>query len=152
MQQAKQGEFKPFNASKWRIGIVTALFNKPITDQLKQSAIERTAEYAILKSNTTIIDVAGAVEIPLVLQRMAQSGKYQALLAIGCVIKGTTPHFDYVCKFVTEGVLRIQLDNNMPIGFGIITCNNMAEAQARASLGGAHIDAVMHQALALQGV
>lgn len=150
MQQAEQGEFKPFNAADWKLGIVVAQFSKPITDQLLQSALQRASEYQIPTDNITVTHVAGAVEIPLMLQSMARSGKYQVLLAIGCVIKGATPHFDYVCKFVTDGILRVQLDNTMPIGFGILTCNNMAEAQERSGLGSEHLDAVMHQAMAIK--
>lgn len=149
MQKAKQGEFNPFDASDWKLGIVVAQFNQSITDALLTSAQARAKEYQILDSNVVVKKVAGAVEIPLVLQSMAKSGKYDVLLAIGCVIKGETPHFDYVSKFVTEGVLRVQLDNAMPVGFGVLTCNNMAEAKAREHLGGEHLDAVMHQARVL---
>lgn len=145
MQKAKQAEYKPFDASLWKLGLVVAQFNKPITEQLQNSALDRAKEYKIPNSNITVLEVAGAIEIPLVLQRMAKSGDYDALLAIGCVIQGATPHFDYVCKFVTDGVLRVQLDYSMPIGFGILTCNDEAEAQARAQLGSEHLDAVLHQ-------
>lgn len=152
MQHAKQGDFKPFDASGWQVGIVVAQFNKHITEQLLQSAVTRANDYQIGPTNITILNVAGAVEIPLVLQQLDTSGKYQALLAIGCVIKGDTPHFDYVCKFVTDGILRVQLDNNIPIGFGVLTCNNEAEAQSRATLGAEHFDAVMHQVLVLRNM
>lgn len=146
MQHAKKAEFNPFNASKWRIGIVIAQFNHDITSQLETSAVERAHEYNISDEQIDIIRVAGAVEIPLVLQQMAKSGRYKVLLAVGCVIEGETPHFDYVCKFVTEGVLRVQLDNSMPIGFGVLTCHNHQEASSRAQLGGEHLDAALHQA------
>jgi 6,7-dimethyl-8-ribityllumazine synthase len=152
MQQAKQADLKPFNASGWKLGIVVAQFNKHITDQLTQGALKRAGEYKIPNDQTTVIKVAGAVEIPLVLQQMAKSEKFDVLLAIGCVIKGATPHFDYVCKFVTEGVLRVQLDQNMPIGFGVLTCNDENEAQARADLGAEHLDAVMYQANVLKQI
>ena len=146
MQKAKQASFIPFDAKDWRIGIVVAEFNKDITSQLEASAIKRAHEFGIDDKNIDVVRVAGAIEIPLVLQKMAQSGKYKALLAIGCVIKGETPHFDYVCKFVTEGILRVQLDNSMPIGLGVLTCNNHQEAISRSSLGSDHLDAVLHQA------
>jgi 6,7-dimethyl-8-ribityllumazine synthase len=149
MQKAEQAEFKPFDASQWHIGIVVAKFNKRITDSLYDSAIKRAAEYGIPEGNIDTVEVAGSVEVPLALQAMAKSGKYDALLAIGCVIKGETPHFDYVCKFATEGVLRVQLDFDMPIGFGILTCNDEAQAEARMRLGGEHLDAVMQLAKAI---
>jgi len=72
------------------------------------------------------------------------------LLALGCVVQGETPHFDYVCKFVTEGVLRVQLDEQIAIGFGVITCNNQAQAEARANLGDQFLDAVLQQARSIR--
>jgi 6,7-dimethyl-8-ribityllumazine synthase len=149
MQMANQAEFRPFDASEWKIGVVVAQFNMHITDQLYGAALSRAAEYKIVPDNITTIRVAGAIEIPLALQMLAEQEGYRALLAIGCVINGETPHFDYICKFVTEGVLRVQLDNSVPIGFGVLTCQNDAQAKARANLGGDHLDAALQLAKAL---
>lgn len=146
MQNTIKGKVDVFDASDWKIGIVTAQFNSHITGALQESAIARAADYGIDKASIDVVAVAGGVEIPLVLQQMARTKKYDALLAIGCVIKGDTPHFDYVCKFVTEGILRVQLDESMPIGFGVLTCNTEEQAQERAHLGGEHLDAVLRQA------
>jgi 6,7-dimethyl-8-ribityllumazine synthase len=146
MQHAKQADFKPFDASDWRIGIVTAQFNQHITGALQASAVERASDYGITGDNIDIVPVAGAIEIPLVLQALARSGRYDVLLAIGCVIRGATPHFDFVCKFVSEGILRVQLDEHLPVAYGILTCNSEAEALERTTLGKDHLDAVMHQA------
>ena len=152
MQQTQQATLQPFDASTWKIGLVVAQFNHQITRQLEQSARARAADYSLVDKNIISIAVAGAIEIPLILQKLAKTNHYHALLAIGCVIKGDTPHFDYVCKFVSEGILRVQLDNNIPIGFGVLTCNDEAQAQARARLGGEYLDAVLHQAKALQSI
>jgi 6,7-dimethyl-8-ribityllumazine synthase len=152
MQKAQRAEYVPFDAHEWRIGLVVAQFNKHITGQLQDSALKRAAAYQIPESNIDIFTVAGAIEIPLVLQRLAATKRYDALLAIGCVINGQTPHFDYVCKFVTEGILSVQLDHSMPIGFGVLTCNDEAQAQARAQLGGEHLDAVLQQAKILKTI
>jgi 6,7-dimethyl-8-ribityllumazine synthase len=146
MQKAKHADFEPFNASTWKLGIVTAQFNSDITNKLEQGAIKRADAYAIKSDDIDVFKVAGAIEIPLVLQQMAKTGKYNVLLAIGCVIKGETPHFDYVCKFASDGILQVQLNQNIPIGFGILTCNNISEALPRTGLGGEHLDAAMHQA------
>jgi 6,7-dimethyl-8-ribityllumazine synthase len=146
MQQAAKGNFEPFDAAGWRLGIVVAEFNRHITDKLCESAVKRAAAYGVMGEHMDIIRVAGSVEIPLALQYMAATGRYQALLGIGCVIRGDTPHFDYVCKFVTEGILRVQLDWKMPIGFGVLTCDTQEQALERVHLGGEHIDAVMHLA------
>ena len=150
MQKANRADFAPFDASDWKIGIVVALFNRDITEKLYESAVERAADYGIERENIATIKVAGAVEIPLALQALAKRGEYRALLAVGCVINGATPHFDYVCKFVTEGILRVQLDNDTPVGFGVLTCNDEAQAEERAHLGGEHLDAALQVAKALQ--
>ncbi len=150
MQKAEQADFNSFDASSWKIGIVVAQFNRQITDKLYQSAILRAQDYGLTEKNFTVIKVTGAIEIPLALQRLARTLNYQALLAIGCVIQGDTPHFDYVCKFVSEGILKVQLETDMPIGFGILTVNDLAQAEARAGLGGEHLDAVMQQTKALE--
>lgn len=152
MQKARTADFKPFDASGWKLGIVTAQFNADITDKLEQGAIKRAEAYSVSSENIDVVKVAGAVEIPLVLQQMAKTGKYSALLAIGCVIKGETPHFDYVCKFATDGILQVQLSQNIPIGFGILTCNNLDEALARTDLGGEHLDAVLQQAQSIKNI
>lgn len=146
MQQAKRADFQPFDASDWHIGLVVAQFNTHITSKLQESASKRAADYQIASINIDIFSVAGAIEIPLVLQQLAASKRYDALLAIGCVINGETPHFDYVCKFVTEGILSVQLEHATPIGFGVLTCSDEAQALARAHLGGEHLDAVLQQA------
>ncbi len=152
MQKAQKPEATPFDAHDWHLGLVVAQFNTHITGQLLESAVQRAAEYQIPETNIDIMLVAGAIEIPLVLQKLATSKRYDALLAIGCVIKGDTPHFEYVCKFVTEGVLQVQLDTATPVGFGVLTCNDEAQAEARAALGGEHLDAVLQQARILRSL
>lgn len=149
MQNTIKGDIKTFDAKDWKIGIVTAQFNSHITGALQESAIARATEYGISKDAIDVVAVAGCAEIPLVLQQMAQSKKYDVLLAIGCVIKGDTPHFDYVCKFVTEGILRVQLDESVPIALGVLTCNTEEQAEERKHLGGEHLDAVMQQKQAM---
>lgn len=145
-QNAQKATIEPFDASGWKIGIVVADFNQDITSSLLEGAEARAADYGINADDITVKHVAGAIEIPLVLQTMAKTKKYDVLLAVGCVIKGETPHFEYVCTFVSEGILRVQLDESMPIGFGVLTCNNKQEALARAGLGSDHLDAVLQQA------
>lgn len=152
MQKAEIANFTPFDASNWRVGIVVAQFNRDITDQLVDSALARAQEYKLDTSNLKIHKVAGSVEIPLILQQFALTKRYDALLALGCVIQGDTPHFDYVCKFVTEGVLRVQLDHNIPVGFGILTCNDLEQARSRQGLGGQFLDAALQQAQAIKNL
>ena len=87
----------------------------------------------------TIWRVPGAFELPLAAQRAADQGA-QAIIALGVVIQGETPHFDYVCSAATDGLTRVQLDSNVPVGFGLLTVNNEAEALARAGLDGSKED------------
>jgi 6,7-dimethyl-8-ribityllumazine synthase len=150
MQQTKRADFRPFDASDWNIGIVVAQFNQGITERLLAGAMKKAVDYHISSERITVIRVAGAVEIPLALQALAAQKKYDALLAVGCVINGATPHFDYVCKFVTEGVLRVQLDHSIAIGFGVLTCNDEAQAEERAGLGGEHLEAALQLAKAVR--
>ena len=150
MQHVKTADFKPFDAHDWRVGIVVAQFNQPITEQLAASALKRAGSYQLKPENITTVTVAGCVEIPLVLQQLARTKRYDALLALGCVVQGETPHFDYVCKFVTEGVLRVQLDEQIAVGFGVITCHNQAQAEARANLGDQFLDAALQQARSIR--
>jgi 6,7-dimethyl-8-ribityllumazine synthase len=150
MQKAIKAEFKPFDANDWHIGIVLSQFNFNITSKLYDSAFSRATEYKISEENIDVINVAGAVEIPLALQHLAKKNKYDALLAIGCVIRGETPHFDYVCEMATQGTLQVQLDSGIAIGFGVLTCEDQAQAEARTNLGGEHLDAAMHLAKILK--
>lgn len=150
MQHAKQADFSVFDASDWEIGIVVAQFNKHITERQYDSALKMAEKYHIPDSNITTIRVAGAIEIPLALQKLAVSGQYGALLALGCIIQGETPHFDYVAKYVTEGILRVQLDNSASIGFGILTCNTEQQALDRTALAGEHLEAALQQAQILR--
>lgn len=134
-----QIENKPLitvNASGKKAGIVTSRFNADITGQLLESAKQQLFKSGVVEADCAFVWVAGAMEIPYALQKLAQAKKFDCLVAIGCVIRGETPHFDYVCKMAQEGVLRVSLDNNIPIGFGVITVNNMEQALSRAHVGG----------------
>lgn len=146
MQNAIQADFEPFNASGWSLGIVVSQFNKHITNKVLKGTLQRAKDYHIQAANIRIIPVAGSIEIPLALQALAKTGEYNALLAIGCVIRGETPHFDYVCKMVSEGVLRVQLDFSIPVAFSVLTCDTEAQALARVDLGSGHLDAALHLA------
>lgn len=149
MQNAQTADDRPFDASGWRVGIAVAKFNHHITDQLYQGALQRAGEYQILPANIDTVTVAGSIEIPLALQTMAQTNRYNVLLAIGCVIRGETPHFDYVCRMAADGILAVQLKYDVPVAMGVLTCEDEAQALARAGLGGEHLDAVLQLAKSL---
>lgn len=138
-----QGSFAVFDASAYKVGIVCAQFNNDITDKILVSALSQLHEYQVDKENIDVFRVPGVVEIPVMLQTLTQKKKYDCLIAIGAVIKGATDHYDYVAKIVSEGVLRVMLDNNIPIGFGVLTTPNRELALARYSIGADAVVAVL---------
>ena len=145
--QIKNKALKYFDGSKLKVGVVVARFNGDVTENLLLSAMETLDKSKINPKNIKIVEVAGAVEIPFALHKLAKSRKYNFLVAIGCVIEGETPHFDYVCKMAQEGVLKVMIEDNIPVGFGVITVNNLEQAQARYHVGGEAVLAALELAL-----
>ncbi len=132
-----------FDASRLKVGIVVSRFNSEITDKLLESALRTLREYKVKEKNIKIVKVAGSVETPFVLQKLAKSKKFDCLVALGAVIKGETDHYTYVCKMAQEGVLRVMLDYSMPIGFGILMVDNLEQAKERIGSGGSAVSAVL---------
>src|SRR3989344_1911301 len=135
--------FEPYDASGCHVGIVCAQFNHDITEQILDSALSKLKKYGVTADLITIRAVAGSVEIPIMLQKLAKEKKYECLLAIGAVIKGETDHYRYVCKIVCEGVLRVMLDFSIPIGFAVLTVQNSELAESRVSIGAQAVEAVL---------
>ena len=140
----QKGEFKVFDASGYKVAIVAGQFNRDICDALTESAVAKLTEYGI--NDAPIFKVPGSIEIPVILKKLAEDAKYDALIAIGCIIRGDTPHFDYVAKFATEGILRVSLDHTVPIGFGILTTENPKQALARTDAGAGAVTAALESA------
>ncbi|TSA46058.1 6,7-dimethyl-8-ribityllumazine synthase [bacterium] len=132
MLNAKKGKLGKINGAKLKIGIVTSQFNSNITESMLEGALETLAENKVKKENINIVWVPGSFEIPLACQRLAQTKKYDALVAIGCVIKGETDHFYYICNEASQGVMDVMLKFNIPVGFGVLTCNNPKQAEVRS--------------------
>ncbi len=143
MQGAFAG-FELFDASMLRVGVAASTFNNEITDGLLASCVETLIRYHVPKDSIDIVRVAGSVELPVALQAMAANAKYECLVAIGAVIRGETPHFDFVAKIASEGILRVMLDHTIPIGFGVITTENIHQAGARLHVGGEAAQAALH--------
>ncbi|MCX6705481.1 MAG: 6,7-dimethyl-8-ribityllumazine synthase, partial [Candidatus Woesebacteria bacterium] len=99
------------------------------------------------KKNIRVMRVSGAVELPFALHKLGRSEKPDFMVALGCVIQGDTPHFDYVCKMAQEGILKIMLEDNIPVGFGILTVNNLKQAKQRIHVGGEAALAALELAL-----
>lgn len=115
-----------------KIGIVAARFNEFITGKLISGAEDSLKRHGLIGDNIHLVWVPGAYEIPFIAKKMAQTGNYDAIIALGAVIKGSTPHFDYVCSEVSKGVASVGLDSNIPIIFGVLTTNTIEEAIERA--------------------
>jgi len=119
-----------------KFAVVVSRFNEEITRLLKEGACQRLIESGVNENDITLLDVPGAVEIPLVAKKLAETGNFAAIIALGAVIRGETTHYDYVCSQVSEGCQRVMLDYDVPVIFGVLTTEN--EAQALDRLGGAH--------------
>jgi len=121
-----------YHSSSVEIGIVLGRFNSFITDRLLEGALETLQQHGVKKENITCAKVPGAFEIPLVVKRMAQSKEYDGILALGCVIRGATPHFDYVAGECARGVQQVSINNDIPVGFGVLTVDSIEQAIERA--------------------
>jgi 6,7-dimethyl-8-ribityllumazine synthase len=118
-----------------RMVAVVAGFHREIAERLLGGARARLAESGLPDGNLDECWVPGAFELPLAAQALARSGRYAAVLALGAVVRGETPHFDYVCDAAASGLARVSLETGVPCTFGILTCDTYAQAEARA--GGA---------------
>ena len=121
-----------FDGKDVKIGIVAGRFNEFITSKLVGGALDVLKRNDVSEENIDIAWVPGAFEIPLITKKLANTGKYDAIITLGAVIKGSTPHFDYVCAEVSKGVAQISLQSELPIIFGVLTTNNIEEAIERA--------------------
>lgn len=121
-----------FSGKEIKVGIVCARFNEFIVSKLLGGAIDGLKRHEVAEENIEIAWVPGAYEIPLVAKKMAMSGKYDAVITLGAVIRGATPHFDYVCAEVSKGVASASMELGVPIMFGVLTVNSIEEAIERA--------------------
>ncbi len=133
MQRKQQKNKKIINGRRLKIGIVVADFNADITEKLLAGAILVLVKNLVKKSNIKVAHVAGAFEVPYMCQKLAKNGKFDGLIACGCVIKGQTPHFDYIASAAANGLMQVILKHDVPIGFAVLTTNNLAQAKARSS-------------------
>lgn len=115
-----------------RFGIVVSRFNDFISDKLLDGAVDALTRSGAKGEDIEITKVPGSFEIPLVAKKMAQTGKYDAIICLGAIIRGATPHFEYLSAEVTKGIAQISLDLIFPIAYGIITSDNLEQAIERA--------------------
>jgi 6,7-dimethyl-8-ribityllumazine synthase len=115
-----------------KIGIVAARFNEFITSKLLSGALDGLKRHDVKEENIDMAWVPGAFEIPLIASKMAKSKKYDAVICLGAVIRGSTSHYDYVCNEVSKGIAQIALANDIPVLFGVLTTENIEQAIERA--------------------
>ena len=115
-----------------RVGIVVSRFNEFISSKLLAGAEDALLRHDVDPDNIHVAWVPGAFEIPLIASKMARSGKYDAVIALGAVIRGSTTHYDYVCSEVTKGIANVSLNSDIPVMFGVLTTENIEQAIERA--------------------
>lgn len=117
-----------------KIAIVVSRFNSMITQRLLEGALERLRLLGVKEEDADIVWVPGAFELPQAAKALAQTGHYDGILPLGCVIKGETPHFEYICQAVTQGLTRLALESKTPLVFGVLTTDTEEQALERAGL------------------
>lgn len=115
-----------------RVGVVAARFNEAVVERLVSGAVDTLLRHGALPGDVHVAWVPGAFEIPVVLQRMAASGDYDALVALGCVVRGATPHFDYVAGEAASGAAAVARASGVPVAFGVLTTDSWDQAVERA--------------------
>ena len=120
------------NAGELRFGIVVSKFNEFVTGRLEAAALETLKQHGASEDNIHLVRVPGAFEIPLVARQLAQSKQFEAVLCLGAVIRGETPHFDFISAEMSRGVARASWETGIPVIFGVLTTNTAEEALARA--------------------
>ncbi len=128
---ADKGSAVNLDGKKLHIGIVQARFNQGITDALAQACMDELRALGVPDKHITLAKVPGALEVPSALQAMAESDRFDALIALGCVIRGETYHFELVCNESAAGVTRVALDYQIPVANAILTTENLPQAVAR---------------------
>jgi len=119
-------------ATGQKVGVVVSRFNELVTRQLLEGALDVFVRHGGRLEDVRVVWVPGAFELPLALQKMAASGQYQGLVALGAVIRGGTPHFDYVCGAATNGIAHVMQHSGLPVGFGLLTTENLEQALERS--------------------
>jgi len=133
-KENKQGPGIPdgLRSTGCRCAIVASRFNARIVDRLVEGALEAFEKTGTVSDGVKLLRVPGAFELPLAAQRLAEASEYDAIVALGCVVRGETPHFEYVSRAAADGLLRVSLELGIPVAFGVLTTDTVAQAMARA--------------------
>ncbi len=119
-----------------RFAVVVSRFNSFITERLLQGALDALERAGARNSDVDVVHVPGSFELPLAAKKLAQSGRYDAIIAIGCILRGETAHYDYVCSETSRGLQLAQMDTGIPVMFCVLTCDTLEQAIDRAGLKG----------------
>ena len=120
------------DAKGLKFALVVSRYNDFINSRLLEGALDCLMRNGAEEKGLTVVKVPGAFEIPLAAQKMAKSGAYDAVICLGCVIRGATPHFEYISAEVTKGIAKVSLESGIPVSFGVITADNVEQAIERA--------------------
>lgn len=131
MQQIKTIEGQ-LSAKGLRIALVASRFNDIIVDRLVGGSVDYLTRHGLDPKSITLVRIPGAFELPIVCQKLAKSGKYHGIVALGAIIRGATPHFDFVANEASKGLAHVSLETGVPIGFGLLTTENIEQAVERA--------------------
>lgn len=115
-----------------RIAVVVSRFNRAVTDNLLEGAVAAAKERGVEISDADVFPVPGAFELPVVARAIARGGKYDGVICLGAVVRGETPHFDFVCEQAAAGIQQVALETGVPVAFGVLTTDTMEQAMARA--------------------
>jgi 6,7-dimethyl-8-ribityllumazine synthase len=132
-----QSQTEPFDCSDLRVAVVAASWHEEVMNGLVRGTARALIDHSVPEPK--LVRVPGSFELPVVAKALAEQG-FDAIVALGVVIRGGTPHFEYVCSATTDGLSRVALDHGVPIGFGLLTCDTEDQARDRAGLPGSHED------------
>lgn len=123
-----------FNQQDLEIAVVVADFNSTVTSQLKDGAVSTLVKFGVNEDQIDVYHVPGAFEIPFATKKLLATGKYDGIMTLGAVIKGETDHYDLICQNVTNGIMQLNMQGEIPVTFGILTTDNIEQAMQRAGL------------------
>ena len=123
---------RPGDGSRLKVGVAVSRFNGDITEALLEGALETLRTWNVSEKNIHVMHVAGSFELPLAAQRLIQKHKADAVVALGCIVKGETKHDEYIAHAVFHGLARVSLDHAVPVGLGVLTVNTLPQARARS--------------------
>ena len=124
------------DGSDLRLAVVVSRFNEIVTEPLLRGALATARDLGVGEDSLDVVRVPGAFELPQAARRLAGLGRYDAIVCLGAVVRGETPHFDYVCNEAARGLTMVAREFNLPVAFGVLTCDTMAQARARSGGSG----------------